>query len=75
MNSWSFPNAMKLPVTVSAPNSTSKPRAAIIVTAVDRARCAWYSAMPTSVAASAPNMWLMAIRCGIAVIGTNIPSG
>ena len=31
---------------------------------------AWYSATPTSVAASAPNMCEIAIRCGIAVIGT-----
>jgi|GEM_PF-6621944 len=74
MNSWSLPKAMKLPVTVSAPNSTSKPSAAM----VERGSpCSLirYSATPTSVAASAPNMWLIAIRCGIAVIGTNIPSG
>ena len=31
--------------------------------------------MPTSVAASAPNMWEMAMRWGIAVIGTRVPSG
>ncbi len=31
--------------------------------------------MPTSVAASAPNMCEIAIRCGIAVIGTYTPSG
>jgi hypothetical protein len=30
MNSCSFPNAMKLPVTVSEPKSTSKPSAVIL---------------------------------------------
>src|SRR6202021_2409147 len=34
-----------------------------------------YSPMPTRVAASAPNAWLSAMRCGIAVIGTHMPSG
>ncbi len=43
-------------------------------TPVVAARCP-YSAMPTSVAAMAPNMCEIAIRCGIAVIGTRVPSG
>jgi len=34
-----------------------------------------YSPTPTSVAARAPRAWLSAIRCGIAVMGTHIPSG
>jgi hypothetical protein len=31
--------------------------------------------MPTSVAADAPNVSAIAMRCGIAVIGTRVPSG
>ena len=31
--------------------------------------------MPTRVTASAPNMWLTAMRCGMAVIGTSRPIG
>ena len=70
----SLPKAMKLPVTVSAPKSTSKPTAAIFV--VPRfAPYSQYSATPTSVAASAPNMCEIAMRCGIAVIGTCVPIG
>ncbi len=75
-SSWSFPNAMKLPVMVSAPNRTSNPSAAITgrETSAPWPRCQ-YSATPTSVAATAPNMCEIAIRCGIAVIGTYTPSG
>ena len=70
-NSWSFPKAMKLPVMVSEPNRTSSPSAAMVPreTPAPLPRCQ-YSATPTSVAATAPNMCEMAIRCGIAVIGT-----
>ena len=72
----SLPKAIRLPVTVSAPKSTSKPSAAIW----PRPTPAPFpldqnSATPTSVAATAPNMCEMAIRCGMAVMGTRVPSG
>ncbi len=72
-----MPKAMKLPVTVSAPKSTSNPSAAILTRRhrARRGRACQNSATPTSVAASAPNMCEIAIRCGIAVIGTYTPSG
>ena len=57
---------------VRAPKRTSNPRAAILA----RSGTPWpYSTMPTRVAARAPNMWEMAIRCGMAVMGTMTPSG
>ena len=73
---------MKEPVTVSAPIMTSKPSAAIVTRGIATAspapsgdrRCR-YSATPTSVAARAPNMSEIAIRCGIAVMGTRVPRG
>jgi hypothetical protein len=72
-SSCSFPKAMKLPVTVRAPNSTSKPRAAIL--AEPMAVSWWYSTTPTSVAARAPNRCEIAMRWGMAVMGTITPSG
>ena len=72
---------MNAPVTVSEPNSTSKPSAAICARARvdDAASPPWMRCStpptPTSVAASAPNMCETAMRCGIAVVGTHVPSG
>ena len=62
---------------VSAPKSVSKPIAVILITPGPPAysRLCKNSAMPTSVTARAPNMWLMAMRCGMAVIGTRRPIG
>ena len=56
-SSCSLPNAMKLPVTVSEPSSTSKPSAAICAVPIAprrRATRCSTPATPTSVAASAP---------------------
>ncbi len=77
MSSCSFPAATSVPPTVSAPKNTSKPRAAAVACPTPSMLCesVWYSPMPTSVAASALNDSAMAMRCGIAVIGTHIPSG
>ncbi len=61
--------ATRLPVVVSEPSITSKLIAAIF-TSPSSAPCRMYSATPTSAAANAPNACDSAVRCGIAVIGT-----
>jgi len=72
--SWSLPNAITLPVTVSAPRNTSKPSAAMVPWGAAAPSCR-YSLMPTSVAATAPAACDSATHCGIAVIGTEMKSG
>jgi hypothetical protein len=64
---------MRLPVTVTPPKNTSKASA----TTVNRSSAPGekpviYSPIPTRVAASAPNAWLSAMRCGIAVISIGV---
>jgi hypothetical protein len=71
---------MKLPVTVSAPNSTSKPSAAICgrdSPAARRRRPPLVQVLGDADerGREAPNMCDTAMRCGIAVIGTRVPSG
>ena len=77
IHSCSFPAATIVPPTVIAPSMTSNPIAAIFARlgSSPDARSVWYSATPTSVAASALRVREMAIRCGIAVIGTHMPMG
>jgi hypothetical protein len=58
---------MRLPVTVTPPKNTSKASATTVVKRA-RGKPVMYSPIPTRVAASAPNAWLSAMRCGIAVI-------
>ena len=65
---------MKLPVTVRAPNRTSNPSAPMRMPSRTPA-ASRYSTIPTRVAARAPNMWEIAMRCGMAVMGTMNPSG
>jgi hypothetical protein len=62
-------NAIRLPVVVKEPSITSKLMAAIL-TPPSSEPWRMYSAMPTSAAANAPKAWESAVRCGIAVIGT-----
>ncbi len=68
MRPCSLPNATRLPVNVSAPNSTSKPSAPM-VRRDSSWQCVWYSLTPTSAVAKPPNACDRAIRSGILVMG------
>ena len=65
----SLPAAISEPVVVSAPSMTSNPSAPRVTTPIS---VPWTmnSPTPTSAAANAPKAWESAVRCGIAVMGT-----
>ena len=71
-SSWSFANAMRLPVNVIPPRRTSKP-SAVTLNVPRFSPCRRNSETPTSAAARPPNACESAVRCGIAVIGTQRP--
>ena len=66
-----LPQAISEPVVVSEPSITSKPNALRVNSDIVSA-CIRNSAMPTRDAAIAPKACESAVRCGIAVIGTQI---
>ena len=72
-SSWSFANATRLPVNVIPPRRTSKP-SAVTLNVPRCSPCRRNSETPTSAAARPPNACESAVRCGIAVIGTQTPS-
>ncbi len=69
MMPWSLAAAMREPVVVSAPSMISKPSAPRL-TGPRSLMLTRNSPMPTRAAASAPNAWESAVRCGMAVMGT-----
>ena len=70
--SWSLPAAIRLPVNVRYPSSTST-TIAKVRKAVSSPSCShsMYFAVPTRPAARPPNACDRAVRCGTAVSGTH----
>ncbi len=64
--------AMRLPVKVRPPITTSRPMV-VIRTWPSASPCRMYSEIPIRVAARAPREWERAVRCGTAVIGIQSP--
>ena len=71
MTPCNLPQAISEPVVVSEPSITSRPSALRVNSDMVWA-CMVNSAMPTSAAAIAPKACESAVRCGIAVIGTQM---
>ena len=66
----SLPAAISEPVVVSAPRMTSKPRA--VMRSRPRPRAVLDVLEADQPAASAPKAWESAVRCGMAVMGTQM---